>query len=96
LARRSPLTETDVLHVCHWLSGTIPRTEGSLYREALFPLLERIQISEKTHRTSRREFGISFDESLSPEKALDFLVALSEELASAGGRLCFAQSQEDE
>lgn len=97
LARGSSLTESDVLHVCHWLAQAIPRTENPLfYRRALSPLLERFQVPEKTTRISRREFGITFDDSLSAEKALDFLVALGEELANASGRLCFAQGQEDE
>lgn len=97
LSRSAPPTTRDLNQILQWLATVIPRTRDSIYfRESPTFLLERIQVPEKKTRISHKEFGITFDESVPPEKALEFLVALGKELANAGGRLCFTQSKEDE
>jgi hypothetical protein len=105
LSSTSRFTARDLGRVAHWLAHALPATRQAAYMEAMYPLLriqlpeetadiafrQRKQTLERTPSIARKDFNITFDDSVTPEKALRFLIALSEECADAGGRLCFAQ-----
>ena len=88
--------QTDFGQVAQLLATAIPRQKSAEFGRALAPLVETVSAPPRPRRLRQEDIDIDFDESVSPEKALKFLVAFAEELANIGGRLCLRKRKEGE
>lgn len=90
------LSETDFSKIANQFSSILQRIRPVELQYSQSPALLLQRESPTTTPRLRTDFAfrdlsLQFDVSVSPEKRIDFLVALADELSNSGGRLCFAQ-----
>jgi hypothetical protein len=94
LASSTQLTFAELQQIGLLLASKTPTLSEAEYTSALSPLLQRLELF-KQPQSPTSEFNLKFDDSVSSERILEFLVALGKAFNEAGGCVCIASTRED-
>jgi hypothetical protein len=93
LLSSEPVGAAEIQQLAGWLSALIPPMTAPEYRKTWAPALRAVGLAPPpTLRHIVEPLRVELDDTVSGERALDFIVALSQELQARGGRLCLGQA----